>query len=186
MGGHYGEVMDPILTAVLSGTVIGAIVTGLFSLAKPWIDFWVAALTRRWSQKLERRAVVEGVVEQLRKLRVMHQLPENRHGVPYELVLQASDSALLIDDQEFGKYLSQDIENTAGFSWLFDWKANNEKFDGEPNEAAREARWNHLKKLVARASAFAVTGKWEKAWASEAATLSQQMYAASEAISRNS
>lgn len=35
VGRGCGDVMDAILTAVLSGVVIGAIVTGLFSLEKP-------------------------------------------------------------------------------------------------------------------------------------------------------
>ncbi|OZD43719.1 hypothetical protein CH252_24555 [Rhodococcus sp. 06-1477-1B] len=171
-----------ILTAVLSGTAIGALVTGLFSVAKPIIDYWMAILTRRWNQKLSRRAVVEGVVDQLRKVRVaLYESSREGDSLSYGLVLQAADSALLIDDQEFAKYLSMDIENTSGFRVLYDHKLDLGEYDGDPAEGARAARWQHLKQLVERASAFAVTGKWEKSWASEARTLEAEMIAADKA-----
>lgn len=82
--------------------------------------------------------------------------------MPYNLVLQASDSVLLIADQAYAEHLAQDIENTSGFSALYDWTLDTGDFDGAPNEGAYAAHWEHLKKLVSRASAFAVTGKWDK------------------------
>lgn len=140
------------MTAVLSGTVIGAVVTGAFSLAKPLIDYWIAILARRWNQKLSRRAVVEGVVEQLRKVRIDHQkAARGTNGIDWDQVLEAADAALLIDDQDFAKYLSKDIENTTGFWVLYDHKVDVGEYNGDAAEGARTARWKHLKQLVERA-----------------------------------
>lgn len=124
----------------------------------------------------ERRKVVEDVVLQLRKLRVAHHNDVRRiESFPYDLVLQASDSALLIHDQDFAKYLSLDIENTAGFRTLADYNAQHGDHDGDPALAARASRWQHLKTLVSRASKYAVTGKWDKDWMKKAQALQAEM-----------
>ncbi|MCY1718608.1 hypothetical protein OVA26_16850, partial [Microbacterium sp. SL62] len=118
--------MDSLLAAVLTGTAIGAVVTGLFSLAKPWIDFWVARATRRWTEKEARKIVVEEVVERLRKLRVEnYRASRDSKVLSYEMILEASDSALLIHDQQFARYLSDDIANVDGFYWLHRYLADN-------------------------------------------------------------
>lgn len=102
---------------------MGAVDRAAFGVAKPIIDYWMAILTRRWSQKLLRRAVVEGAVDQLRKVRVaLYESSREGDSPSYGLVLQAADSALLIEDQEFAKYLSRDIETTSGFRVLYDHK----------------------------------------------------------------
>lgn len=182
---RYGDAMEDFWGALVTGTVIGAGVTGLFTLLKPLVDYGISVLTRRWTQKAERRAVVEGVVGRLRKLRLDH-TQANREGrsISYELVLEAADTALLIHDRAFAKYLSLDIENTQGFSVLSSWYE--QEGEGDPtvsaSEAAHTARWDHLRQLVARASEFAVTGKWDKSWLSEAETLSKQMNEADERL----
>lgn len=162
--------------AVLTGTVVAAVVTGLFTLFKPVVDYWVSTWTWRRDTAVERRKVVEGVVTQLRKLRIAHQR-EPRSGVDdfYELVLEASDSALLIDDQDFAKYLSLDIENTTGFRTLADYEFEHGNLDDDPAASARAARWDHLKTLVERASRFAVTGTWDKEWQAQAERLKKDM-----------
>lgn len=174
-----------LIPALITGTVIGALVTGFISLLKPWIDYWVTRATRRLDQKHERRVVVESVVERLRKLRVEHQAATRAGGsLSYDLILEASDLALLIHDQEFAKYLSVDIENIAGFGTLYEGQAELGNFEGDTSAGAQEARWNHLKQLVARASSYAVTGKWEKEWATEADKLAGDMAAAAAALER--
>jgi len=168
--------LDQLWPALLTGTVIGAAVTGLFTLLKPFVDYGVAKLTRRLDTADERRKVVEDVVFQLRKLRVAHHNDvRNVESFPYDLVLQASDSALLIHDQDFARYLSLDIENTAGFRTLADYNAQHGDYDGDPAFAARASRWQHIKTLVSRASRYAVTGKWEKDWMRQAQALQAEM-----------
>lgn len=174
---------DQLLAAVLTGTVIGAGVTGIFTLLKPLIDYWVSTWTRRQDAATQRRKVVESVVEQLRKLRVAHHRDIRGEGsFPYDLVLEASDSALLIHDQDFARYLSLDIENTAGFRTLADWNFQFGDLDDDPATAARAARWDHLKTLVSRASQFAVTGKWDKKWMEQAQALEKDMVQADAAL----
>lgn len=179
--------MDSLVSALLTGTVLGAAVTGAITLVKPLIDYWVNSLNRRSTQKAERRALVEGVVERLRKLRVDHwQANHENRGISYDLVLEAADSALLIHDRGFAKYLSRDIENASGFGVLYRWHDENGEIEGYRTtaEAARAARWDHLKLLVSRASEFAVTGKWDKAWAREAEALETQIATADAALDR--
>ncbi len=176
--------MNELLAAVLSGTALGAGVTGLFSLAKPWIDLKVSRAAKRDTQEEARHAVVAGVVDELRKLRVENaRASVERTGLPYLQVLEAADAALLIHDQGFAKYLSTDIENVAGYGYLHDWWAEDSvDFEGDPSETARAARWDHLKKLVERASAYSVTGKWDGKWAEEASKLKKEMDEAAEKI----
>ncbi|WP_311245381.1 MULTISPECIES: hypothetical protein [unclassified Microbacterium] len=179
--------MEQLLPALLTGTVIGAVVTGAITLLKPVLDYWISLLQRRYNRRAEQTAVVEGVVERLRKLRVDH-VEANREGraISYPLVLEAADTALLIHNREFAKYLSLDIENTSGYSVLYEWHAELGEIDDNTtaSSAAREARWDHLKMLVERASEFAVTGKWEKKWAAEAIKLSEQMAIADASLDR--
>lgn len=176
--------MEEALIAVLSGTAIGAAVTGLFSLAKPWIDYKITRATKRDSTEEARQAVVEGVVDRLRKLRLENtRAAVKGTGLPWEQVLEASDAALLIHDQGFAKYLSMDIQNVTGFDYLYDsWAEDSADYKGNPSDDARAARWNHLKTLVERASAYAVTGKWEKEWAEGATKLKDDMDEAADKV----
>lgn len=98
------------------------------------------------------------------------------------MILEASDSALLIHDQQFARYLSDDIANVDGFYWLHRYLADNGDFTGDPSETSRIARMDHLKTLVDRASAYAVTGEWDKEWAGEAAKLREEMDEAAEKV----
>ncbi len=174
---------DQLLAAVLTGTVIGAGVTGIFTLLKPLIDYWVSTWTRRQDTAAQRRKVVETVVERLRKQRIAHQKDvRGDASFPYDLVLETSDSALLIHDQDFARYLSLDIENAAGFRTLADWSLQSGDLDDDAATAARAARWDHLKTLVARASQFAVTGKWDKKWMVQAEALEKDIAQADAAL----
>ena len=177
--------MDQFLPALLTGAAIGAVITGAITLLKPLVDYWISLLGRRWTVKTERRAVVEGVVDGLRRVRLDHlQAGRERRTTSNDLLLEAADSALLIHDRAFAKYLSLDIENTNGFSILARWKEQNGDLDGTmtASETARSDRWNHLKMLVERASDFAVTGKWDRAWATQAENLRAEIEAADTAM----
>jgi hypothetical protein len=170
--------MDLLLPALLTGTVVGAAVTGIMSLLKPVVDFWLAGLLKRQQDKAERRKLVEGVVDRLRTLRVDNVAAGREGRSPeYDLVLGAADEALLIHDRAFADYLSRDIENVSGFDALCRWEEDHGDGNGEmtAGEAARSARFDHLKELVKRTSEFAVTGKWEKEWAQQAVDLEQRM-----------
>jgi len=177
--------MDAVWRALLTGTVIGAAITGLFTLLKPLVDHGVSVLQRRSKQRDERRAVVEGVVDRPCKLRIDHaQAVRENRPISYDLVLEAADSALLINDRGFAKYLARDIENTSGYEALSQWYEREGYGDGTKAafEAARELRWEHLKTLVERASEFAVTGKWDKNWGLAAQDLAKSMDEAEAAI----
>jgi hypothetical protein len=58
---------------------------------------------------------------------------------PDELVLEASDSAVQIHEQEFAKYLALDIENT-GVCLLYEECLADVPFDRDPRAAAPAAR----------------------------------------------